>query len=119
MAESDPSSVRSLGELEASAANRLPPAIWDYVAGGAGEERTVRANRAAFRARTLQPRVLSDVRSIDLTTTLLGTRVRLPVFVAPTAYQASIHPEGEAGTARGAHERGVLATFSTLSSLSL
>ncbi len=119
MSEPDPVGFRTLGELEAAASRTLPAALWDYVQGGAGEERTVRANRAAFQARVLRPRVLADVRSIDLRTTVLGQRVRLPIFVAPTAYQGSIHPEGEAGTARGAADWGALAVFSTLSSQSL
>src|SRR5579871_6076266 len=101
MSEPDPVGFRTLGELEAAASRTLPAALWDYVQGGAGEERTVRANRAAFQARVLRP------------------RVRLPIFVAPTAYQGSIHPEGEAGTARGAADWGALAVFSTLSSQSL
>lgn len=119
MTDPDPIGFRTLGELEPAAARQLPAAIWDYIQGGAGEERTVRSNLSAFRARTLRPRVLADVRSIDLTTTMLGAPVRLPVFVAPTAYQGSIHPDGETATARGAAERGVLAMFSTLSTRSL
>jgi 4-hydroxymandelate oxidase len=110
---------RTLGDLEGAASRRFPPEIWDYIAGGAGAERTLRANHAAFRNRTILPRALVDVREIRLGTTLLGAPVRLPVFIAPTAYQGAVHPQGEAGTAQGAAERGVLAVFSTLSTVPL
>jgi 4-hydroxymandelate oxidase len=119
MPDEDAAGFRALGELELTASRKVAPAIWDYIEGGAGEERTLRWNRAAFAGRTLVPRVLTDVRQIDLTTTMLGTPVRLPIFVAPTAYHGSVHPEGETGTARGAAERGVLAAFSTLSTRSV
>ena len=95
MTETDPVGSRSLGELEAAAARKVPPAIWDYIQGRAGEERTLRANLAAFRARTVRPRFLADVRiPFDLTTTVLGDAIRLPVLAAPTAYQGANQPGG-------------------------
>jgi len=110
---------RTLSELERAAADRLPSGIWDYLQGGAGEERTLRANREAFRRRTLRPKVLAGVSVVDLTTTLLGAPVRAPFFVAPAAYQRDIHAEGERGMAAAAAAAGVLAIVSTLSSFSL
>ena len=110
---------RTLSELERAAADRLPSGIWDYLQGGAGEERTLRANREAFRRRTLRPKVLAGVSVVDLTTTLLGAPVRAPFFVAPAAYQRDIHAEGECGMATAAADAGVLAIVSTLSSFSL
>ncbi|MCI4354237.1 MAG: alpha-hydroxy-acid oxidizing protein [Thermoplasmata archaeon] len=114
-----PSEFRTLADLERVAESRVPGAIWDYIQGGAGEERTLQANREAFRRRTLRPRVLVDVSALDPTTSMLGTPVRAPYYVAPTAYQGQIHPDGERGTARAAAGAGVLAMFSTLSSTSL
>jgi len=110
---------RTLSELEAAAQGRLPPALWDYVQGGAGDERTLAENLGAFRRRALRPRVLVPLRGLDPTTTLLHTRVRSPFFVAPTAYQGQIHPEGEPAVARAAADAGVLGVFSTLSTFPL
>lgn len=117
--EAGPAGFQALSDLERLAASRLPSAIWDYVQGGSGEERTLFANRDAFHRRSLRPRILAGVSSIDPTTTLLGTPVRWPFFVAPTAYQGHIHPDGERATAAAAANAGVLAAFSTLSSVSL
>jgi len=109
----------SLGDLEEAASRKIPPALWNYVQGGAAEETTLRDNHAAFLRRTLRSRVLVDVTEIDPTTTLLGAPVNAPFFACPTAYHGSIHPDAEMGTARAASAAGVLAVFSTLSSASL
>jgi 4-hydroxymandelate oxidase len=63
--------------------------------------------------------VLVDVTEIDPSTSVLGTPVSAPFFVCPTAYQGSIHPDGEPGMARAASAAGILAAFSTLSSTSM
>jgi isopentenyl diphosphate isomerase/L-lactate dehydrogenase-like FMN-dependent dehydrogenase len=110
---------RTLSDLERVAEARTPVGIWDYVQGGAGEERTLRANVEAFRRRTLLPRVLRDVSTIDPTTHFLGAPVAAPFFVAPTAYQGQVHPDGERATATAAAGAGVLAMFSTLSTCSI
>ncbi|MGA7922995.1 MAG: alpha-hydroxy acid oxidase [Thermoplasmata archaeon] len=114
-----PGEFSCLSDLEPCAAKRLPPSLWDYVQGGSGEGRTLRANREMFQRATLRPTALAGLRQIDLTTKLLGAPVRLPIFLAPTAYQGLIHPEGEPATARAAQRAGILAVFSTLSSFSL
>lgn len=108
-----------LGDLEEAAHRTLPEAVWDYVQGGAGAERTVAANLAAIERLRLRPRVLSDISVIDPTTRLLGRPVAAPFFVAPTAYHGAIHPDAEPGTARAAAGAGLLAVFSTLSTRSL
>jgi len=108
-----------LSDLERSVADRLPPRIWSYIAGGAGEERTVEANRSAFRRWALKPRVWANVTTVDLGTRLLGAPVEAPFFIAPTAYHGEIHPDAEPGVARAAAAAGVVAAFSTLSSASL
>ncbi len=110
---------RTLAELEAIAARRTMGHVWAYIEGGAGEERTLAANRAAFRRWVLRPRVLEDVSEIDLRTAILGNRTRAPVFVSPTAYQGEVHPDAEVGTARALSAAGLLGTYSTLSSSSL
>ncbi|HTT26161.1 MAG TPA: alpha-hydroxy acid oxidase, partial [Thermoplasmata archaeon] len=114
-----PPGFHTLADLESFAGSRVPPEIWDYIQGGAGEERTLRANRRTFEARTLFPRVLSGVRSVDPTTTILGHRVSAPFFASPTAYQGAIHPDGESGTARACQSAGILGIYSTLASHSI
>jgi len=109
----------TIDELEERASTKLPPDLWAYVEGGAAEERTVRSNREAFARVTLRPRVLAGVAEIDLRTPLLGRTFSAPVFVCPTAYQAKVHPDGEAGAARAAGAEGLLSVFSTLSSHSI
>ncbi|MCI4360635.1 MAG: alpha-hydroxy-acid oxidizing protein [Thermoplasmata archaeon] len=114
-----PPGFRALSDLETAAEARLPRAIWDYVAGGSGDERTLAANRAAFLRRALSPHILEDVSRIDPTTRLLGDAVRVPFFIAPTAYQGQVHAEGEPGTAAAASSEGVLHVLSALSTFSL
>jgi 4-hydroxymandelate oxidase len=115
----EPVAFQTLGDLEDAAAARASPEVWAYVQGGAGEERTVAANRAAFRRWALRPRALVNVSHIDLRAPILGETVRAPFFVSPTAYQGLVHPDGEVGLSRAAADEGVLAVFSTMSSASL
>jgi 4-hydroxymandelate oxidase len=109
----------TIADYEALARERLEPAAWDYYAGGAGDEVTLRANRAAYERLWLRPRVLVELSACDTGTTVLGTPVRLPLLVAPVAYQRMAHPEGECAMARGAGAAGTLMIASTLATASL
>ena len=100
-----------------AARERLEPGAFGYVAGGAGDEHTLRGNAAAFLRWELRPRVLVDVGSVTTATTVLGTEVALPVLVAPTAFQRLCDPEGELATARAAARAGTVMSLSTLSSV--
>ena len=113
-----PAAPVNLADIEARGKAVLPLAAADYFAGGAEDEVTLRANRAAFESIALRPRYLVDVSERSLATTVLGTPVVLPVLLAPTGFQQLAHPEGELATARAAAEAGtimVLSTFSTVS----
>jgi isopentenyl diphosphate isomerase/L-lactate dehydrogenase-like FMN-dependent dehydrogenase len=99
--------------LEAAAAE-VDPGVWCYFEGGAGDEVTLRANAAAFERWRLRPRMLVDVGEISLETTLLGSRVSMPLGVAPFAMQRLLVPAGECATARAAADAAVLLTVSTL-----
>ncbi len=105
--------VRRLARL------RLAGPVWDYVDGGAGEEHTVRANRRAFQRLRLLPKMLVDVTTRNMATTVLGTPVSAPVGLSPTSYHTMAHPDGEAGTARAAAAAGVLNVVSVFSSTTL
>jgi 4-hydroxymandelate oxidase len=104
--------------LEQEARNRVSPGAFAFCACGADDEITVAENGAAWRALRLRPRVLRDVRSVDLSTTLLGAPVSSPIMLAPTGRHRLYHPEGERASARAAGLAGVayvLATNSTVS----
>jgi 4-hydroxymandelate oxidase len=119
MTDTTPGGFQTLSDLEAAARARLTDPVWAYVQGGAGDESTIEENLQAFRRWHLCPRQLAGIHAVDLRTSLLGTRVASPVYIAPTAYQGLLHPGAEAATAAAASAAGVLAMFSTLSSLSL
>lgn len=87
------------GDFEEAARARLDPGAYGYIAGGAGDEDTLRGNVAAFAGWELRPRVLVDVSEVSTATTVLGTEVELPLLVAPTAFQRLADPEGELATA--------------------
>ena len=106
----------NLFELEAIAREKLSREAYDYYAGGAHDEVTLRENRAAYDRLSLAYRVLVDVSRRDLTTSVLGQPVAMPVLVAPTAFHRLADPEGEVATVRAAGAAGtvmILSTFST------
>jgi isopentenyl diphosphate isomerase/L-lactate dehydrogenase-like FMN-dependent dehydrogenase len=109
----------NLHDLEPLAREKLPPPIFDFIAGGAEDETTLRANRAAFEAIEFRPRVLVDVANIDTSTTVIGRTLPFPVMLAPVAFHRLADPEGEAATAKAAAQAGTVMILSTMSSLPL
>src|SRR4029077_13718944 len=109
----------NLDEFEAIAREALPAMTYDFIAGGAEDERSVAGNRAAFGRRVLRNRALVDVTTRDLRTRLLGLDLSHPILLAPTALHRLAHPEGEAATARGAAAAEALYTVSTATSIRL
>jgi isopentenyl diphosphate isomerase/L-lactate dehydrogenase-like FMN-dependent dehydrogenase len=109
----------TVDEFEEAARGRLPRMVFDYFAGGSGEEWTLAENRRAFARWVLRPRVLADVSDIDLRTTVLGQEVAFPILLAPTALQRMAHRYGELATARAAVSLGALMVLSTVSTASL
>ncbi len=104
----------TLADVERVAETLVEPETWGYIAGGAGDERTMRWNREAFSRYRLRYRVLIDVSRVSTETTVLDTPISLPVLVAPTAVQQLAHEERELGTARGAAAAGTVMCLSTL-----
>ena len=119
MTDDSQAGFSTLSDLEEAASKKTERSAWAYIQGGAGEEWTVGANREAFHRRTLRPRVLVDVENLEFGTTLLGTKVSAPFYVSPTASHGLVHPDAEAATARAASKANILASFSTLSSISM
>jgi 4-hydroxymandelate oxidase len=111
--------LQNLAEYEQAARDMLTPAAYDYYAGGAEDELTLRWNRAAFRRFMMRPRALVDVGRVDASVELLGERLSMPVLLAPTAFQRLAHPEGELATARAARAAGTVLVVSTLSTFSV
>src|SRR5947209_5856811 len=109
----------AVDELERAAYAAMTPEAVGYVAGGAGAERTVAANRSSLDRWRIVPRMLRGVAQRDLSTTLLGTEMPAPVLLGPVGVQQIIHPEGELATARGAAELGVPYILSTASSTAM
>ncbi len=108
-----------IDDYEGLARERMERSAYDYYAGGAGDERTLAANRAAFDAITLRPRALVDVSRIDVATTVLGQPVALPVLLSPTAFNRLAHDDGEMAAARAARTAGTVMIGSTLSTCTL
>ncbi|MGW0805818.1 alpha-hydroxy acid oxidase [Nonomuraea sp. NPDC002799] len=111
--------LRSLGDFEAAARARLDPAHYDYFAGGAGAEVTVRANEEAFGRLGLLPRVLRGAGRPRTGVTLLGSPAAVPVLVAPTAFHRLADPEGERATARAVAAAGTVMIVSMASTVAI
>jgi 4-hydroxymandelate oxidase len=110
-----PARPLNLDEYEAAARARLPAMVYDYYAGAADDEITLRANRSAYGEIFLRPRVLQDVGTVDTSLELLGERLSVPILLAPTAFQKLADPQGELAPARAARSGGSLLVASTLS----
>src|SRR5436305_1395662 len=109
----------SVAELEQLAAATMDERAAHYVFAGAGSEGTMDANREAFRRRQIVPRMLRDVSTRDLSTTLLGTAMPAPLLLAPIGVQKVVHPDGELATARAAAALGLPMIASTNSHFTL
>lgn len=92
----------SVGDYEAAAKKKLPRDTSDFVAGGAADEITIRWNREAYDRKSLRPRVLRDVSTIDTRVKLFDLDLPHPILLAPAAYQKLLHKDGEIAAARGA-----------------
>ncbi|MDN3358644.1 alpha-hydroxy acid oxidase [Actinomadura sp. DC4] len=91
----------TLDDYARLARERLDPGVWDFLEGGAGEERTLAANVAAFDRVRIRPSVLRGVGRPETGTKILGRTWDVPVAIAPIAYHTLAHPDGELATARG------------------
>jgi lactate 2-monooxygenase len=106
-------------EWEARAAESLEPGPFDYIAGGAGSESTMRANLEAFERRRLRPRMLTGNSERDISVEILGTRSPAPFLLAPIGVLSIAHPEGELAVARAASATGVPMVLSGAASHSI
>jgi isopentenyl diphosphate isomerase/L-lactate dehydrogenase-like FMN-dependent dehydrogenase len=106
-------------DFEALARRRLPRSVFDAIAGGAGDETTVRVNRSAFENVVLRPRPLVDVSTVDTSTTVLGERISMPLMLAPTGSAYMCNPAAEFAIARATAKAGTIFALSSVASASL
>jgi len=111
--------IQSIADLRALARRRIPRAIFDYADGGAYEERTLRANAADLDAITFRQRVMVDVSTVSLATTVLGSKISMPLAIAPTGLAGLFHADGEIHGARAAAAFGIPFCLSTMSICSI
>src|SRR3954468_9730825 len=109
----------SVNDLRRIAKRRLPGGVFDYIDGGAEDERTLAANEAAFARTTFRPRVLCGLEKVDVESTILGRSVAYPLVLAPTGFTRIADPDGELAVARAAARAGLPYTLSTLSTRSI
>jgi 4-hydroxymandelate oxidase len=114
MTEATTAALVNVSDFEEAARRRLATPVYNYIAGAAGDEISLRRNRSAFDALLLKPRVLRDVSRLDTAVELFGVRQKAPILLAPTAYHRMVHPEGELATARGAAAAGATMVISSI-----
>jgi isopentenyl diphosphate isomerase/L-lactate dehydrogenase-like FMN-dependent dehydrogenase len=112
-------SARTLHHLVALARRRLPAEAWDYISGGTETETTMLRNRLGLDSLGFKARVLRDVSGVDVTGTLLGQSLRLPVVLAPIGSLALADPDGAAAVARAATTFGTMNFVSSVTTPSL
>lgn len=101
------------------AQRRLPGPIFDYIDGGADDEVTYRANTTAFESHDLLPSVLRGVGEVDMSVTVMGQKLAMPVYCSPTALQRLFHHQGERAVAAAAEAYGTMFGVSSLGTVSL
>jgi L-lactate dehydrogenase (cytochrome) len=101
------------------ARRRLPGPIFDYIAGGADDEATLRQNTASFERCDLVPNVLRGVETLDLSVGVMGQKLAMPVYCSPTALQRLFHYDGERAVAAAAAKFGTMFGVSSLGTVSL
>ena len=111
--------IISLRDLEAAAEKVMTPSGFAFVAGGAGDEWTMRENLAAFDRWVISPDYLSGHDAADTTATILGTRLSYPAITPPMGLQGSVHAQKEAPAVKGSALAGTLFCASSLSQISL
>ncbi|KAJ6631544.1 glyoxylate dehydrogenase [Mycena sp. CBHHK59/15] len=110
--------ILNLHDFEAIAKAVLPDKAWAYYSSASDDEISIRENRAAYQRVWFLPRVLRDVTSVDWSTTVLGQKSSLPVYISATALGKLGHPDGELNLTRAAAKHGIIQMIPTLASCS-
>ena len=101
------------------AKRRLPSPIFNYIDGAADDELTYKRNTSAYEDIDLIPNVLSGVENVDISTTIFGKKIDMPIYCAPTAVQRLFHYKGERAVAKAAEKHGTFFGISSLSTVSV
>ncbi|SNZ19041.1 alpha-hydroxy acid oxidase [Cohaesibacter gelatinilyticus] len=101
------------------AKRRLPGPIFNYIDGGADDETTLRQNTSSFDHCDLLPSVLTGVSDVDMSVTVMGQKLDMPVYCSPTALQRLFHHKGERAVAAAAEKYGTMFGVSSLGTVSL
>ena len=106
-------------DFRALAKQRLPYPIFHYIDGGSDDEATLIQNTEAFEKCDLVPNVLRGVEDIDISVSVMGSRINLPLFFSPTALQRLFHHQGERAVAKVAEKFGTFFGISSLATVSI
>ena len=109
----------NLYDYEARAKLTLSHNNWEFIESGSMDQFTTKRNRTAFEELTLRPRFLRDITERNISTTVLGQEISMPVMIAPAGSHMLAHPDGEVATARGAGKSDTLMMLSTSSNYSM
>ena len=101
------------------AKRRLPSPIFNYIDGAADDEVTYKRNTEAYEQCDLVPNVLTGVDKIDMSTTVMGQKIDMPLYLAPTALQRLFHHDGELAVGRAAEKFGTMFGISSLGTQSI
>ena len=113
------SDCRNFNDFRKLAKKKLPAPIFHYIDGGADDEVTLRRNTSAFDDCDLIPNILTSVGKPDLSTTIFGRKIDMPIFLSPTAMQRLYHPDGDKASARAAEKFGTFYSMSTMANNSI
>ena len=113
------SDCRNFNDFRKLAKKKLPAPIFHYIDGGADDEVTLRRNTSAFDDCDLIPNILASVGKPDLSTTIFGRKIDMPIFLSPTAMQRLYHPDGDKASARAAEKFGTFYSMSTMANNSI
>ena len=109
----------NIGDFRTMAKRRLPGPIFHYIDGAADDEVTYRRNTEAYERCDLVPNVLAGIKNIDMSITVMGQKLNMPMFCSPTALQRLFHHEGERAVAKAAEKFGTMFGISSLGSVSV
>ncbi len=111
--------VASVEDLRRLAKRRLPAGVFDYIDGGAEDERTLATNSGDFSRIEFRPRVLRDVSQLDISTTIFGRPAAMPLILSPTGFTRIAHSQGELAVTRAAARAGIPHSLSTMGTRSI
>ena len=113
------SDCHNIADFRTLAQKRLPGPVFHYIDGAADDEVSKRRNTAAYENCDLVPNVLAGVETVDMSVTVMGKKIAMPLFLSPTALQRLFHWQGERATARAAEKFGTFFGISSLATVSI